>query len=350
MFTQEHLILRLLNHFPEEYLKNKEYKWYDPTAGYGQFPAVITKVLMSTLKDQIPNEDERFKHIVENQIYMSEYQPASANIIRECFTAIDESIKLNLYVGSSLELDIKKQWGVDRLDIGAFNPPYNDEEGAKQYTGTGSGMGTYFYQKFIKVMKQQIDKAIGIIIPPSGHKHLMDDEWQLTRYIFNRNDDWPKSITTRSYIVERESDRELQVYPEVWSKLINKEYLGYTSTDHRIKKMLYMKTLAHNADDSVFLNKVRTAKGNAYVEPIPIESTPQNLKNLKVFLEYTKDFYPKYITRPITLFNILDLQWMQSFDRDITFDDIEKYYKLTQEDKNIIKENKKYDHLIKDFR
>jgi hypothetical protein len=38
----------------------------------GNFPIAIYLRLIETLKDEIPNKEERKKHILENMLYMSE--------------------------------------------------------------------------------------------------------------------------------------------------------------------------------------------------------------------------------------------------------------------------------------
>lgn len=76
--------------------------FFDPCAGFGNFPAVIITKLMNTLKNHIPDTESRYKHIVENMIYMAEFQRESAALIEKTFS--DGEYKLNLYVGDTLTM------------------------------------------------------------------------------------------------------------------------------------------------------------------------------------------------------------------------------------------------------
>lgn len=349
VFTPEHLILRMLNQIPEHYLYSTEYKWYDPTAGYGQFPSVIVKVLMETLKDKIPDENERFKHIVEKQIYMSEYQPTSANLIRECFTSIDPNIKLNLYVGSSLDLDIKEQWGINKVDITFFNPPYNDEKGANKKKVTGN-MGTSFYKLFTEKAIKETDKLIGAILPSTGYKSMEHKDWKLIRYINNRNDDWlAKKIHTRSFILEKNSEEEFNFYPPLFSKILNKDKLYLTYKDTPVETPLEVKTLSKR--DSVSLKQMLSKNNkNSFTMKVSLTSTPLNAYNLNYLLSFLLNLYSEYVARVNSFIGLLDIEWLEGIDREITDQDIINYYKLTPEEVQVIKNCSTKDTLLKDFR
>jgi hypothetical protein len=58
---------------------------------------------MVGLENEIANEYDRYKHIMENQIYMSEFQVESAQFIKETFNP-NGDIKINLYVGDTLTM------------------------------------------------------------------------------------------------------------------------------------------------------------------------------------------------------------------------------------------------------
>jgi len=82
--------------------------------------------LMYGLKNKIPNEKNRKKHILENMLFMAEYNKKNCFIVKQIFNMNNE-FKLNLYEGDSLQLDIQKEFGIEKFDIVIGNPPYNEE-------------------------------------------------------------------------------------------------------------------------------------------------------------------------------------------------------------------------------
>ena len=117
-------------YYKEKYNKNifedETLKWGDTTAGMGNFPIAIYYKLMDGLNKKIPNEKDRKKHILENMLFMAEYNKKNCFIVKQIFN-MNNDFNLNLYEGDSLQLDIQKEFGIAKFDIGIGNPPYNDE-------------------------------------------------------------------------------------------------------------------------------------------------------------------------------------------------------------------------------
>jgi hypothetical protein len=103
VFTPTPLIKEMLSHLPRDVWKDSTKTWFDPCAGKGNFPAVIVTILMTGLEGEIPNKAERYKHIMEKQMYMAEYQRESAEVIERIFNP-SGSLRLNLYVGDTLKI------------------------------------------------------------------------------------------------------------------------------------------------------------------------------------------------------------------------------------------------------
>ena len=155
VFTPMSLINEMLDKLDEYYMKDqsfdqksesadkkenaksifeeKDFKWLDPANGMGNFPIAVYYRLMNGLKDQIPNNDKRKKHILENMLYMSEFNKKNVFVSKQIFD-IENKYKLNIYHGDSLKLDIEKEWGVKKFDIVMGNPPYN-KGGIRSHTG-----------------------------------------------------------------------------------------------------------------------------------------------------------------------------------------------------------------------
>lgn len=100
--TPETLIQEMLDALPTEVWYNKNKTWLDPAAGHGEYMICVVERLMNTLKDIIPNEEERYQHIIEKQVYQVELQPESCKIIDQTFNPTGR-YKLNLHCGSFLD-------------------------------------------------------------------------------------------------------------------------------------------------------------------------------------------------------------------------------------------------------
>jgi superfamily II DNA or RNA helicase len=124
-------------------------KFLDPANGIGNYPAIAFHRLMEGLKEVIPNEADRKKHILENQIYMCELNPKNIEVSRKIFDP-DNIYALNLYQGSYLDLDPKKEWGVEKFDVVFGNPPYQPPSNGKK---GGKSLWPTFVEKSIKLLK-----------------------------------------------------------------------------------------------------------------------------------------------------------------------------------------------------
>lgn len=103
VFTPSSLIKEMLSSLPEEAFTDPTKTFFDPCAGKGNFPVYIIKGLMNGLKEQFPKEKDRYKHIIENMLYMSEFQKESAEFINNLFS-LDGEFKINLHVGDTLTM------------------------------------------------------------------------------------------------------------------------------------------------------------------------------------------------------------------------------------------------------
>ena len=122
---------------------NPNLKWLDPAAGIGNFAVVVYFRLMDGLKAGIPNDEERQAHILENMLYMVEYDKTNSSTMNSIFCG-----KINIFTGSFI--DGKKYNSIDifsldenmmadenklfsrkvksfggKFDVIMGNPPYN---------------------------------------------------------------------------------------------------------------------------------------------------------------------------------------------------------------------------------
>ena len=128
--------------YNESIWTNEKLTYYDPATGMGNYPIAIYNKLMDGLKDKIPNEQQRKKHIIEKMLYMGELNKKNCFVVKQIFN-LNNEYKLNLYEGNSLEIDIKKAFNKNKFDIIIGNPPYNECENKR-------GELLPIYNKFIE--------------------------------------------------------------------------------------------------------------------------------------------------------------------------------------------------------
>lgn len=75
----------------------------DPCAGIGQFPLVACERFMKGLENKIPDETERYRHIMENQIFMIDIQPKNCIELEKNFNPTRD-LNLNIKCVDSLDL------------------------------------------------------------------------------------------------------------------------------------------------------------------------------------------------------------------------------------------------------
>jgi hypothetical protein len=121
------LVKEMLQTLPEETWSNPHLKINDPANGTGPYPIMVIYKLMNGLKDWEPDDEKRYKHIVENMIYVCELQPKNM-FLYMCAVDPFDKYKLNIYTGSFLESGFDKHmkdvWGVERFQVIIANPPY----------------------------------------------------------------------------------------------------------------------------------------------------------------------------------------------------------------------------------
>ena len=173
VFTRMVIVFELLDNLDKHYITEygrsifteKDFKWFDPASGMGNFPVAVYLRLMEGLKSQIPNDEERKKHIIENMLYMSEINKKNVFICHQIFN-INNQYKLNLYEGDTLEMDIVSVWGIqlNSFDVVLGNIPFN-KGGIRSHTGNQLGEKTEtIWPKFIENTFKQWLKPDGFLV------------------------------------------------------------------------------------------------------------------------------------------------------------------------------------------
>ena len=127
VMTPISLVEEMLDTLPKEVWSNKDLKWLDPCNGVGTFPSVVVQRLMKGLEEVIPNAKKRYRHIIEEMIYVCELQAKNMYIFH-CVFDKQDIYELNTFYGSFLTKEFDEHmnnvWGVDKFDIVIGNPPY----------------------------------------------------------------------------------------------------------------------------------------------------------------------------------------------------------------------------------
>ena len=105
--------------------ENENLTWYDPCCGMGNYSIAIYYKLFEGLKNKIPDDNKRKKHIIEKQLYIGELNKKNCLIIKQIFN-IKNKYKLNLYEGDTLNINLKEVFNINTFDIIIGNPPYNE--------------------------------------------------------------------------------------------------------------------------------------------------------------------------------------------------------------------------------
>jgi hypothetical protein len=209
VFTPMGLVFEMLDNLDKHYSKEHgrsiftepSFKWFDPASGMGNFPVAVYLRLIEGLKTQIPNDEDRKKHIIENMLYMSELNKKNVFICHQIFN-MNNQYKLNLYEGDTLELDIVSVWGLElnSFDVILGNPPYN-KGGIRSHTGKQLGeknetIWTKFIEKSFQWLKP--DGFLAFINPLSWLKksHSLHNDMLEKHIIWLKLWDNIKSLAT----------------------------------------------------------------------------------------------------------------------------------------------------------
>ena len=169
VMTPLELVREMLSKLPNEVWSNPNLKWLDPANGTGPYPTMVIYKLMEGLKEWEPNEEKRYKHIVENMIYVCELQPKNMFL---WLCAIDpwDTYNLNIYCGSFLsegfDKHMKEVWGVDKFDVIIGNPPYQE---LKKGFNKSQPLWNLFVKKSIDYLNEDMYVCF---IHPSGWRNV----------------------------------------------------------------------------------------------------------------------------------------------------------------------------------
>lgn len=168
VMTPISLVEEMLDTLPYEVWTNPNLKWLDPCNGVGTFFSVVVKRLMKGLETFQPVAELRYKHIMENMIYVCELQAKNVFLYMYAFDPEDR-YAINIFNGSYLSEEFNKHmafWGVEKFDVIVMNPPYNQ-------SSSNASKAHSLWDKFvIKTINQLVEGGYLVAVHPSGWRNI----------------------------------------------------------------------------------------------------------------------------------------------------------------------------------
>ena len=310
VFTPMCLVFEMLDNLDKHYIKEHgrsiftepSFKWFDPASGMGNFPVAVYLKLMEGLKTQIPNDEDRKKHIIENMLYMSELNKKNVFISHQIFN-MNNQYKLNLYEGNTLELDIASVWGLEHnsFDVILGNPLYN-KGGIRSHTGKQLGdknetIWTKFIEKSFEWLKP--DGFLAFINPLSWLKksHSLHNEmlekhivwlklWDDSQSKGRINADIPISLYVLQNILNTQN-KKTEIISEIKRKKLTTTSFEYLNKNysiplafHSIFDKLIQFIEKHNC---ILEYKTKTIKSSGTKVKIPTEYTLEDMWTIDTY-------------------------------------------------------------------
>ena len=147
----------MLDMLPAWLWSNSNHRFFEPCCGKSGFNIDIIDRLMKGLEKIIPDEEQRYKHIVTKMLFIADINPLNIFIAKLLIDPLNK-YDLNLYEGNTLELDLQEQFKIDGFHAIIGNPPYN---AAQMHDGKKGG-GHLIWNKFII-------KSLDEWLLPDGH-------------------------------------------------------------------------------------------------------------------------------------------------------------------------------------
>jgi hypothetical protein len=304
VFTPLPLVNEMMDRLDEAYIKEhgrgiftvKELKWLDPAVGIGNFPIIVYQRLMVGLVDEIRNEEERRKWILEEMIYASELSAKNVFVYKKIFCG--DNYDLNIYEGDTLKMDIRDGFvpeDFSGFDVIMGNPPYN-KGGIRSHTGDMLGdknetIWTKFIEKSFEWLKP--DGFLAFINPLSWLKksHSLHNEMLEKHIVWLKLWDNIKSLATINgkipislFILQNTpntTNKKTDIISEIQSKKLTTTSTEYLNPKYSIPlafHSIFSKVIEFIETRELQLEyKTKTIKSSGTKTKIPTEYTLEDM-------------------------------------------------------------------------
>ena len=237
VYTPFPIVDMILDKLPQYIWKNPHSTFFDQSVGVGNFMVRIYERLLKGLAQVIPNYESRKRHIIKNQLFMSELNVKNVFV---CKTVFGDDC--NIHEGDTLLLDIKKKWGIDKFTVIGFNPPYN-KNGIRSFKGDKVNQNDEktetIWTKFIEQAMNHVvnDGYLAMIHPPTWlktshplHKPFLNNhiEW-LTLWDDSKSKSMIKADIPLGLYVMRHADNISKLNTDV-SSVMMRQNISTTSS------------------------------------------------------------------------------------------------------------------------
>ena len=242
VFTSLDLVDKILSILPDDFWKNPKLKILDPCNGIGNFPSIIINKLMLGLEEFEPNNEKRYKYIMENIIYVCEIQRNNIEMYIDIFSEND--VNLNYHFGSYLDNFFNSkldEWKIDKFDLIVGNPPYQ--------SGKDSRSSISIYHKFVE-KSVRISKLVLMITPSKWYSNPSMSKF---RYDMINNYGLKKLVDIKGEVF-----RDVEIKGGVSYFLLESGYNGNCLYNGQNRK--FNNNIISTDDNDIILNKIKEYK------------------------------------------------------------------------------------------
>jgi tRNA1(Val) A37 N6-methylase TrmN6 len=235
VFTPTYHIEKQLNEVPIYRITDKV---LDSGSGIGSYSLVLFFKLFNYFKNDIPDDEERKKHIIENMLYLCELDDTNIKVTLNLFKKIGD-YKVNIYKGDYLKLDIENEWGISKFNIIMGNPPYQKSNNVnnKARGGTNNNLYLEFISKSLNILSE--DGYLTYIHPLNWRKigsvYLKEFlERNLIFLALNTNEKLFKNTSVKTDYYVLQNNKEYN-YTKILYKYKNNIFNSYVKLDKRLE-------------------------------------------------------------------------------------------------------------------
>lgn len=181
------LIDEILDAIPKSAFTHSEWKWLEPSAGAGNFALGLYLRLLKGLSKKIPNIERRKRHILDNMLYLVEYNKDKIALLKKRFGASCHIIHADFLTHSFKGIQFDGVIG---------NPPFQVPK-KTHYKGSAGNrtLWPFFIRKILETGLMKPDGYFGFLTPSSWRRPnskdyslMVQDNYLRYLHIFSKKD------------------------------------------------------------------------------------------------------------------------------------------------------------------